>query len=385
MAGNTNSSNEQETAQPLRVLICPLDWGIGHATRCIPLIEHFRNRGCRVMIAGTGRSVEVLKREYPELTYVDLPGTEIRYASGKLQIIRLIRLVPSFLWSIRNEKRAMRRIVKSFSIRMIISDNRFGCRHPDVLSVFLTHQLVIMLPRYLRWLEGTARRINYCFIRRFDECWIPDFEVRNGIAGRLSHPGRLPSNARYVGILSRFLPLISPVTDSHIPSIDILALISGPEPQRTIFEEILTAQLKKLELVSVVVGGNPDHDVSESITDNLHRFSYLTSERLLELLARSSLVICRSGYSTIMDLMTVGKKAVLVPTPGQTEQEYLAAYLMDKKIYLSMNQDDFNIFFALEISRNFPGMVIRNNEADLEERISFLISKVQQRVTGSGR
>lgn len=380
-----NISDEKGEGNKPRVLICPLNWGIGHATRCIPLIEHFRQMGWRVVVAGTGRSVEVLKREYPGLTYLDLPGTDVRYSAGNLQIFRLLVLVPSFLWSIRKESRAMRRIVKSYSIRMVVSDNRFGCRHPGIPSVFMTHQLAIMLPRYFRWLEGLARRINYWFIGRFDECWIPDFEQRNGIAGKLSHPLQLPSNARFIGILSRFRPLLTPLTDSHMPSIDILAVISGPEPQRTIFEDILTAQLRKLDMISVIVGGNPDRDSSDSLTPSLHRFSYLDTEKLLELMARASLVICRSGYSTIMDLMTVGKRAVLVPTPGQTEQEYLAAYLMEKKIYLSMSQDKLNILFALEISKNFPGMVIRNDETDLEERITFWLAKLRPMAAGSGK
>lgn len=380
-----NPSGESPDEGKPRVLICPLNWGIGHATRCIPLIEHFRQKDWRVIVAGTGRSVEVLKREYPGLTFLDLPGAEIHYSSGNIQIFRLLMLLPSFLWYIGKESRAIKRLIRSYSIRMVVSDNRFGCRHPRVPSVFMTHQLAIILPRHFRWLEGVARRINYWFIQRFDECWIPDFEHRNGIAGKLSHPVQLPSNARYIGILSRFRPLISPLTDSHIPSIDILAVISGPEPQRTIFEEMLTTQLRRLDLTSVIVGGNPDQESSDNITPDLHRFSFLDAEKLLELMARASLVICRSGYSTIMDLMTVGKRAVLVPTPGQPEQEYLAAYLMEKKIYLSMAQDKFEILYALEISKNFPGMVIRNNESDLDDRITFWSEKLQPMASLNGQ
>ena len=167
--------------------------------------------------------------------------------------------------------------------------------------------------------------------------------------------------------------MIRPLHDAIPPSIVLLVLLSGPEPQRTSFEQLIIQQLNPLPLTSVLVRGTPGEGPETESKGNLHIFSHLLGEQLLQLMIRAKIVVCRSGYSTIMDLVTVGKKAILVPTPGQTEQEYLANYLLKKKIYFSMAQDQFDIIYARELSVNFPGMVIRSNESDLESQVQEVI------------
>ena len=365
-----------------KVLICPLDWGIGHATRCIPVIHVLQNLGFEVIVAGSGRSGEFIKREHPEIRYIDFPGTEITYPLHKSLTLKFITLTPRLLYNIFREHRTLKHIVRLSGAGMVISDNRYGCWHPDIPSVFITHQLNIQVPATLKLFKGLLKKLNYFFIHRYTECWIPDFEPHHGLAGVLSHPKSLPANCHYIGILSRFGRFLVQNKDLYPPSLDLLVMLSGPEPQRTLLEEIVLGQLSKVDLVSVVVRGIPDSDETYTLEGKTHVFAHLETPKLYELLARTSLVICRSGYSSIMDLVTIGKRAVLIPTPGQTEQEYLARYLMYKKIYFCMKQQDFDLLYAIELSKNFPGMVIRNDERDLTERIRILASDDQAFDTG---
>lgn len=376
MNGFVNNVNQEISQKKIRVLVCPLDWGIGHATRMVPVINIFIEKNCEVIIAGSGKSLEFLRLEFPELQHVELKGMNITYSTGSHLVLKILAILPSFFRMILQEKYAVNRIVRKFNIQIIVSDNRYGCRYSGIPSVLVTHQLRVQVPFFARFPEKIIQIVLYHLIRKFDECWIPDFELRKGIAGNLSHPARLPENAFYVGILSRFTMLINGMIDSIPPGIDLLVLLSGPEPQRTILEKLILKQLPGLGLTTVVVQGIPGETETATLPGDIHIFPHLNTLQLLELMARSNLIICRSGYSTIMDLLTVGKRAVLIPTPGQTEQEYLARYLMEKKIYLSVQQDTFDVLYAMELSKNFPGMVIRNDEKDLENRIEILVRKV---------
>ncbi len=370
MVTTQDKLNNQQDSVIRKVLICPLDWGIGHATRCIPVIQLFQDLGFSVMVAGSGRSIEFIKREHPKIRCIDFPGMEISYSRKKSLTLKFVTMTPHLLYNIFREHRALKRIVRESGASLVISDNRYGCWHSDIPSVFITHQLNIQIPAALKPFGRLLKRLNYFFIHRYTECWIPDFEPHHGLAGSLSHPKNLPVNCHYIGILSRFERLVKKNMAQYPHSLDILVMLSGPEPQRTMFEEIVMKQLAKVELTSVVVRGITDSDENYTIQGKTHFFAHLETPKLYELLARASLVICRSGYSSIMDLVTMGKQAVLIPTPGQTEQEYLARYLMDKKIFFSMKQQDFDLLYAIELSKNFHGMVIRNDEQELKERIS---------------
>jgi len=358
----------------LKVLVCPLDWGIGHATRCIPVIRKFRDAGYEVVIAADGRPLELLKKEFPDLRYLRLKGIRITYPRGRAMLLKMILLSPSILYGYYREHKELNQILTSERPDIIFSDNRYGVWNKACYSIFMTHQLRIIYPEPVRFLSGITERIIRRTLNRFNECWIPDFELHQGLAGKLSHLSDPQPGIRYIGTLSRFssalLPYQPPVPCDH----DIMVSLSGPEPQRTILEKMVTEQIKDSGLSGVIVRGLTERTDEWDLTDRIHVYSHLSTEKMREHILRSHILICRSGYSSIMDLVTLGKNAILIPTPGQPEQEYLARYLMEKKIYFSMPQYHFDLLYAIEMTRNYPGFVMQNDYRILEERIREITS-----------
>jgi uncharacterized protein (TIGR00661 family) len=353
----------------LKVLVCPLDWGIGHATRCVPVIRKFMESGDEVVIAAGGRPFEFLKKEFPGCRFIQLPGVNITYPKKRGFLFRILWLSPFLLRSYFRERRALKKLIRLEDPRVIVSDNRYGLWSHDRYCIFITHQLRIILPPSVKFLSGLLNQIIRKQISRFDECWIPDFELHNGLAGQLSHPPRLPRNAHYIGTLSRFS---APAGQRETPvpcDFNIMVSLSGPEPQRTIFEEIVFDQLADSGLSGVIVRGLTESAEEWDLTDKIRVYSHLETAKMKDFIQRSHIVICRSGYSSIMDIVTLGKNAILIPTPGQTEQEYLARYLLEKKIYFSMSQYHFDLLYAIEMTRNFPGLVMSNDYKALAERI----------------
>ncbi len=326
-----------------KVLIAPLDWGLGHATRCIPVIKELLSRGCEVQIASSGDAVELLKKEFPELKTYQLHPYQPEYSDKIPFALKIILQLPKFLNTIRKEHRQVEEIVSKERIDLIISDNRYGCWSKNVKSVFISHQLTILLDFPWKMFLGIVNYFNQSQIAKFDACWVPDFE--NGITGKLSFSKRI--KPRFVGMLSRFKPMELPVR------FDALAIVSGPEPQRSFFEAKLKAQLIKSGLKYFIVKGN----LAEQLKHYENEVAYSTSKELNELICSSDLIICRSGYSSIMDLSRLGKKVIFVPTPGQTEQEYLAEELERKGIAFYQTQDQFDLTEAMERSKYYSGFV----------------------------
>lgn len=357
-----------------KVLVCPLDWGIGHASRCVPLIRILREEGFEVVVAADNRPLDFLRREFPDVRLFRFPGTPIRYPKSDRMALKMIRLAPKFLRGIRNEHIILKQIAEKTGADLIISDNRYGCWHPAIPSIIITHQLEIQVSSHFRFLNSIMHGISNRFIGKFRECWVPDFELHKGLASALSHPVKLPRNTHYIGILSRFSGYIDPRAEQAAPAFDLLVMLSGPEPQRTLLEERILAQLLNITLRTAIVRGVPETEEEYIVDGRIHVFSHLETERMKELILSSALVICRSGYSSIMDLVTLGKRAIFIPTPGQTEQEYLARNLMERKIFFSMEQKEFDLLYALEMSKNFPGMVMRNDYSVLKERIRLIVS-----------
>jgi predicted glycosyltransferase len=360
---------KRKAGEVLKVLVCPLDWGIGHATRCVPVIRKFIETGDEVIIAADGRPYEFLKKEFPACRFIRLPGVRVTYPKNRGFLFQILWLSPVLLRSYFREKSALKKLIRLEDPAIIISDNRYGLWTRKRYSIFITHQLKIILPSSVSFLSGLFNRIIRHQVKNFDECWIPDFELHNGLAGHLSHPLTLPGNAHYIGTLSRFSPPAGQHTISVPCDFDIMVSLSGPEPQRTIFEEIVFDQLLNSGLSGIIVRGLTESAEEWKLTEKITVFSHLETEMMKEVIQRSHIVICRSGYSSLMDLVTLGKNAILVPTPGQTEQEYLARYLLEKKIYFSMPQHHFDLLYAIEMTRNFPGLVMSNDYKALEERI----------------
>ena len=330
-----------------RVLISPLDWGLGHATRCIPIIYHLIELNCEVFIAADKGSYSLLKKEFPLIVFLRLKGYEIKYSRHKLTFpFTLLLQLPKIYFAIRNENKWVKKIVRQYKIDAVISDNRLGFYCTDIPGIYITHQLLIKTGN--QFTEKIAQALHRHFIKKYSECWVPDLE-EGGLAGALSHPKKLPINTTYIGPLSRFEKM--PGVEKFY---DLLISLSGPEPQRTIFENMLLTQLATYSGKVLMVRGLPDEKIDLKTTnDSLKIVAHLSAKELNLALEQSKMVISRSGYTTVMDLVKLNKPGILVPTPGQTEQEYLAKYLSEKKYFYTVEQDHFQLSEVLKQVKNY--------------------------------
>ncbi len=348
-----------------RVLVAPLDWGLGHATRCIPMINELLKQQVSVIIATNGAAYNLLQKEFPSVVLQKLPAYDIRYRNGSMIWNMGIQL-PKIIWTIWNEHWQLQKLIQEYKIDIVISDNRYGCFSRKAKCIFVTHQLHIRIPNLL--LQSIIQFCNHFFIRRFDECWIPDVTGENSLAGELVHPTNL-SNVKFIGILSRMKPLI------REKRWDAIIVLSGPEPQRTYLEEVILEQVVQLFYRFLIVQGKPEGE-TKRLRDQEHVeiISFLNSEELNEAMAASGVVICRSGYSSIMDLAMLGKKAILIPTPGQTEQEYLAARFLEQGIFYCQNQQHLDLEEALAKVKNFKGLQQSYSQQKLSNVIHTLLT-----------
>lgn len=341
------SENLYNRHQKPRVIIAPLDWGLGHTTRCIPIIRELIFLNCAVFIVADKASFLLLKKEFPSVQFLQFKGYEITYSERKRFFnLKLFFQMPAVFYKVVIEKRWLAKIIKQHSIDAVISDNRFGMYSNKIPSVYITHQLFIKTGS--RFSERIAQKIHYYFIKKYSACWVPDQE-NDGLAGKLSHPQILPAKARYIGPLSRF----KPTTDTDYVY-DLLIILSGPEPQRTIFENLLFSQIKELKGRVVFVRGLPAAIEKPANFNQVIIENHISSDELNRLLTESRLVLCRSGYTSVMDLSVLQKKAILVPTPGQTEQKYLAEYLLEQQYFYSESQKNFSIVHAMKKADAFP-------------------------------
>lgn len=272
----------------------------------------------------------------------------MKYSRAKNGLwIKVLLQLPKIILKINQENKWLKRTIDQYKPDAIISDNRFGMYSKKIPSVYITHQLFIKTGN--RFTERMAQRIHYYFIKKYRICWVPDFR-ENGLAGKLSHPDKIPSNVIYLGALSRFQPL-----ETIHKKYDLLISISGPEPQRSIFENIILSQLHHFPGSVLMVRGLPSAtEIISSSNSSVKIVNHLVAEDFNKALEQSEVVICRSGYTSIMDLVKLQKKAILIPTPGQTEQEYLAKYLLEKKLFYSIEQEKFSLKEALDTSSSFP-------------------------------
>ncbi len=331
----------------IKILVAPLDWGLGHATRCIPIIYTLIEAGATVLIAGDAATENLLKKEFPTLLFLQLRGYHVTYSRYKKQFLgKLLRQIPRIGKTIKYEQQWLDKVVKDHKIDAVISDNRFGLHNPGIASVYITHQLTIETG--VKWLNPLTQKIHYRFINRFNECWVPDAAGPVNLAGRLSHPIKLPHiPVKYMGSLSRF------EKTEEAKSITLLVLLSGPEPQRSIFEKLIHSQLQHFEGDVVLVRGLPLEQATPATTANVSIYNHLPAEALCKLVLQSEMVLARAGYSSIMDLAKLQQKAILVPTPGQAEQEYLADYLSNVGLFYSCSQQQFNLKDALTEAADF--------------------------------
>jgi uncharacterized protein (TIGR00661 family) len=347
--------------QKKKILICPLDWGLGHATRCIPIIEELAKMDCDVCIASNGGALSLLKDEFPALPFFEITGYHPRYPT-RLFHLSLVIQFPKFLRAIRREHREVDAIIKSRKIDVIISDNRYGCWSTHIPSIFITHQLTIQTPVFASLINFIHRKV----LKNFSACWIPDIAGDQSLAGKLSANPRV--KGIHIGHLSRFR-----LTQSAPPKYEVLAIISGPEPQRTVFEKLMRNELRKSRKRAMMVKGIPFTRHKE-ISGDLDEISHLNAKEMNQVILESDIVISRPGYSTIMDLAKLGKTAVFIPTPGQTEQEYLGERLMKNQIALSVPQYKFDLETALREAARFKGFASYHQNDLLQRALTTLLA-----------
>jgi len=329
---------------PKKILVCPLNWGLGHATRMIPIIRVLLQTPHQIVLAGEGDSLHILREEFPQLQAVVFPSYRIRFSKRNSQVFRMLINIPKILMSILHEHFKVKQLVKIYDIDVIISDNRFGLWNKAVYSIFVTHQIAIQMPKGCKFFEHLLYHLNCWFIKHYDQCWIPDSAGATNLSGNLSHQFPAPANAKFIGILSRFE---MPEVCTNIFEYDIVVLLSGPEPQRSLLEKILVEQIAETEFKTLIIRGLPKQSFVKPDVRNISFVNHLRSQALSDAILKGNIVICRSGYSTIMDLVTLRKRAILIPTPGQTEQEYLARHLKNGRLYYSVSQSEFNLQVAL--------------------------------------
>jgi hypothetical protein len=351
--------------------VAALDWGLGHATRCIPIIEKLKARGAQVILGGTGASGKLLEGRFPELVYHELPGHEVRYAKSKSGLaLKIMQQLPALFKIVESEHRWLNDFLKGQKIHAVISDNRYGLYNTSVITAILTHQLDIRTP-FGSIGNALLRRKHYRLIEKFNTCWVPDSQA-GGLSGSLAHPDLLPSlTTHYIGPVSRFKKATSSL------SYDLVIMLSGPEPQRSIWEEELCRQLTAFKGSALLLRGRPGDVTTLNLPEHIRVASHLPDAELEAALNGAGMILARSGYSSIMDIHAVQKKSILVPTPGQTEQEYLARYLRQAGFALCLPQKKFNITEALEQAKDFnyklPAPSIDKN---LDEAIDELYARI---------
>ena len=310
----------------MRVLVCPLNWGLGHATRCVPIIRQLLADGHEPVIVSDSYPLEFLKQQFPDLRFIDYSSFNVYYSSGNSQIIAMLFNSPDIIYGIYKEHQWLKNLLQTEHYDQIISDNRFGIWSKNVHSIYITHQIMVKMPRRLKIFEPLIWFVHRLIMSRYNECWIPDrLDEKGGLSGDLSHKYPLPKNTKFIGVQSRFSGMKNVQPDS---TYEVVGIVSGPEPQRSIFENYLITKYKSEPYKTLIVSGQPDKDNVQKSEGNIILFSHLSDNELASFLKGAKKIICRSGYSTIMDLEALNcfEKAEFIPTPGQTEQEYLAEF-----------------------------------------------------------
>lgn len=331
------------------VLVAPLNWGLGHATRCIPVIRELLAQGYMPLLASDGVALDLLRKEFPQLQSLELPSYQIEYAKkGSDFKWKMLKNLPTMIEAVRAEKKLVKQWVRDFNLCGIISDNRLGVFSKKVPSVFMTHQLNVLTGN-TSWLTGKMHR---AIIDKFDECWVPDTDGFVNLSGKLGHLEQQWDKVRYIGPLSRF------EKREETKTFDLTIVLSGPEPQRTMLEDILKKETKRFNGRVMLIRGVVEPRQTVLTQKHVTTYNFMASDELEKTLNQSRLVLSRSGYTTVMDLSKLGIKSFFIPTPGQYEQEYLARKLRHDGFVPYAKQDRFTIenLNEVELYKGLPSV-----------------------------
>jgi UDP-N-acetylglucosamine transferase subunit ALG13 len=340
----------------------------------IPMAGKLLEMNQNVFIASGEDHLNLFREELPGLTCIDFPGFKPGYSRHLPQYIPLLFKTPLLLFHIIREHYSLKNIIKNYSIDIVISDNRFGLWNRKIRTVYVTHMPLIPFPKPFRFLEFIGISLHKVLIRKYSLCFIPDLPGELNFTGRLSHGMRLPDNTRYIGILSRFPVKFKPSHLNPVPYKHNCLILSGPEPQRSIFRQMALKLLRYEQIVTVILEGRPGRKNEITRSDRYTCFNHLTSPEMQQVISSSERIISRAGYSTIMDLVSMKRSALLIPTTGQTEQEYLAEYLLSKGFFASCRQGKLKEGLSLNTGmREWPAEITEQSRTLLEKALNELL------------
>jgi uncharacterized protein (TIGR00661 family) len=339
------------------ILVAPLNWGLGHATRCIPIIKALEKNNFIPIIATDGIALDLLRKEFPYLQTLELPSYHIEYAENAKNFKwKMIKNCPKMIQAIRDEKKIVKKWIKKYDIDGLISDNRLGVYSKKIPSVFITHQLQVMTGS-TTWITS---KIHQLIIKKYTQCWVPDFEDSPNLTGELGHLKNSSWPVKYLGPLSR-------LHEKNIEKMyDLMIILSGPEPQRTMLEEKLKKEILRYKGAVIFIKGIVEKEQKKEQIGHVTYYNYMNTGHLEMSFNQSKTILCRSGYTTVMDLAKLNKKAFFIPTPGQYEQEYLAEKLEKEGLVPYASQDNFKIE-DLERVAHYKGLPKSNNCMDWKE------------------
>ena len=326
-----------------RILFAIMGWGLGHATRCIPIIRSLMKEN-HVILASNGISTTLLKQEFSSLKCIDYPDYAIKYPRNKMMLLPLIALqLPSIIIKLIKEYLQTQKVINDENIDLIISDSRYGVYSTGVPTYFIIHQLRFQLSGIFKTIEFLGEWFNIFMFHRYEKIIIPDIQSDKNLTGDLTHKGKISNHPKL-----HYLGVFCSVSKMNIKEdIDYLFSVSGPDIQRTLFEEIILEQISHIPGKKVVVLGKPDDKRTYDNIENTEIYNHVNRQKLNELLNRAKFVICRSGYTSVMELVALGKRALMIPTPGQTEQEYLARHYQMTGLFFTAKQEGLNLVMEL--------------------------------------
>jgi uncharacterized protein (TIGR00661 family) len=355
----------------MKVIYGICSWGLGHATRSLPVIRKLIQENHKLTIISSGRSLDLLKTELGnDGEYLDVPDYPMLISENSRQFMaKSLIYWPLFIRKMESGLQTVTKLVKKNNYDLIVSDARYDVYSKKIPTYFISHQMRIMNPLRIKKIESGSEIFNLFFFKRFREVIVPDFK-EGSLSGDLSHNLKRIDESRinYVGVLSDFSK------KRMKKDIDYLISISGPEPQRTFFEKSLLSQINQLKGKIVITLGKTE--INEKLNnDNITTYTFLSKKIREDLLNRTKLVVSRSGYSTILDLAVIGNKALMVPTPGQIEQEYLGQYHSRKGSYFAVKQNQINLKKDVEKAKKFTGI---KRKCDVNKSVNNIIDIIYE-------
>ncbi len=356
--------------QSKKILIAPLDWGLGHATRCIPIVNEILKYSKNITIAATSNCKLILQEAFPSLSFIEIPNYNITYGKNKFfTIVKLFLQINKIKSKIKEENKWLENILQNSSFDILISDNRYGLYNKKTNCIFITHQLQ-PLPLITNFGKRILQKIIYKYINRFNQCWVMDGKGNNALAGKLSNPTNLPKiKTKYIGIVTRLQK-----QENENKKFDVAIILSGPEPQRTIFENIIFKQLQIFKTKAIIIRGTNNTITHLNLPTNSTIINIANTIQLQNVIAESKYIICRSGYTSLMDYLSIGANCIVVPTPGQSEQNYLAKNGSQKNYFITANQNKFKLEILLKKAQQFNFKKIEANENLLEQTVKNLFT-----------